>query len=112
MSKHRTSTGTRKNSTEKRQHRWHGKLLLTLLPLAPNRFGTRHALSRHGACPTWLGIKWVCNKWIREGEQVAGVVLHLHIVQCSIVHYFSSDIVMPQVWRKPCPVVPQETGKL
>ena len=75
MSKHRTSTVTRKNSTEKRQHRWHGKLLLTLLPLALARFGTRHALSRHGACPTWLGIKWVCNKWIREGEQVTWVVL-------------------------------------
>lgn len=29
------------------------------------------AMSLHGACPTSLGIKWVSNKWIREGEQVS-----------------------------------------
>jgi len=27
-------------------------------------------LSDHGACPTILGIKWVSNKWIREGAQI------------------------------------------
>ena len=32
--------------------------------------GTRDDLSLHGACPTALGIKWVSNKWIREGEQI------------------------------------------
>ena len=32
--------------------------------------GTRDDLSLHGACPTALGIKWVSNKWIREGAQL------------------------------------------
>ena len=32
--------------------------------------GNRDDLSLHGACPTALGIKWVSNKWIREGEQI------------------------------------------
>ena len=27
-------------------------------------------VSLHGACPTALGIKWVSNKWIREGAQI------------------------------------------
>merc|ERR1711892_828592 len=31
--------------------------------------GKRNNLSLHGACPTALGIKWVSNKWIREGAQ-------------------------------------------
>lgn len=26
--------------------------------------------SLHGACPTSLGIKWVSNKWIRQGAQI------------------------------------------
>jgi len=26
--------------------------------------------SLHGACPTLYGIKWVSNKWIREGSQL------------------------------------------
>ena len=30
----------------------------------------RDVLSLHGACPTALGIKWVANKWIREGAQI------------------------------------------
>ena len=34
------------------------------------RDGGREDLAMHGACPTLLGIKWVSNKWIREGEQV------------------------------------------
>jgi len=42
-----------------------------------DKFGNRDPRSLHGACPTALGIKWVSNKWIREGEQV---------------------------WKKPCPV--------
>ena len=32
--------------------------------------GQRNSLSLHGACPTALGIKWVSNKWIREGAQI------------------------------------------
>jgi len=32
--------------------------------------GERIAESLHGACPTALGIKWVSNKWIREGSQL------------------------------------------
>ena len=32
--------------------------------------GSRDDLSLHGACPTALGIKWVSNKWIREGAQI------------------------------------------
>ena len=32
--------------------------------------GGREDLSLHGACPTALGIKWVSNKWIREGAQI------------------------------------------
>ena len=32
--------------------------------------GRRDDLSLHGACPTALGIKWVSNKWIREGAQL------------------------------------------
>jgi len=32
--------------------------------------GRRDDLSLHGACPTALGIKWVSNKWIREGAQI------------------------------------------
>ena len=32
--------------------------------------GQRDDLSLHGACPTALGIKWVSNKWIREGAQI------------------------------------------
>ena len=32
--------------------------------------GDKNSLSLHGACPTALGIKWVSNKWIREGAQV------------------------------------------
>jgi len=39
--------------------------------------GVRIPESLHGACPTALGIKWVSNKWIREGAQV---------------------------WKRPCPV--------
>ena len=34
------------------------------------RDGTVDSLSFHGACPTILGVKWVANKWIREGAQV------------------------------------------
>lgn len=41
-----------------------------------DRFGNRDDLSLHGACPTALGIKWVSNKWIRDGAQI---------------------------WKKPCP---------
>ena len=33
--------------------------------------GVRSELSLHGACPTALGIKWVSNKWIREGAQIS-----------------------------------------
>ena len=32
--------------------------------------GQQSELSLHGACPTALGIKWVSNKWIREGAQI------------------------------------------
>ena len=32
--------------------------------------GVRSAHSLHGACPTALGIKWVSNKWIRDGAQI------------------------------------------
>ena len=32
--------------------------------------GGRSEQSLHGACPTALGIKWVSNKWIREGAQM------------------------------------------
>ena len=32
--------------------------------------GRRSENSLHGACPTLYGIKWVSNKWIREGSQV------------------------------------------
>ena len=32
--------------------------------------GVGSELSLHGACPTALGIKWVSNKWIREGAQI------------------------------------------
>lgn len=32
--------------------------------------GVRIPESLHGACPTALGIKWVSNKWIREGSQL------------------------------------------
>ena len=32
--------------------------------------GRRSESSLHGACPTLYGIKWVSNKWIREGSQV------------------------------------------
>ena len=32
--------------------------------------GERARHSLHGACPTALGIKWVSNKWIREGAQI------------------------------------------
>ena len=32
--------------------------------------GNRDEISLHGACPTALGIKWVSNKWIREGAQL------------------------------------------
>ena len=32
----------------------------------------RDARSLHGACPTALGIKWVSNKWIRQGAQIWG----------------------------------------
>ena len=35
-----------------------------------NPDGSRNLLSLHGACPTALGIKWVSNKWVREGAQV------------------------------------------
>lgn len=35
-----------------------------------NTDGRRDHLSFHGACPTALGIKWVSNKWIREGAQI------------------------------------------
>ena len=27
-------------------------------------------LPLHGACPALLGVKWVANKWIREGAQI------------------------------------------
>ena len=32
--------------------------------------GQESMLPFHGACPTALGIKWVSNKWIREGAQI------------------------------------------
>ena len=32
--------------------------------------GSREESGFHGACPTILGIKWVTNKWIREGSQL------------------------------------------
>ena len=32
--------------------------------------GQRIPESLHGACPTALGVKWVSNKWIREGSQL------------------------------------------
>jgi len=32
--------------------------------------GGRDNMSLHGACSTALGIKWVSNKWIREGSQI------------------------------------------
>ena len=32
--------------------------------------GRRDERSLHGACPTLLGIKWVSNKWIREGASI------------------------------------------
>ena len=35
-----------------------------------HRDGGRDNLSLHGACPVVMGVKWVSNKWIREGEQV------------------------------------------
>jgi len=35
-----------------------------------DRLGNRDDLSLHGACPTALGIKWVSNKWIRDGAQI------------------------------------------
>ena len=35
-----------------------------------DRYGNQSKLSLHGACPTALGIKWVSNKWIREGAQI------------------------------------------
>ena len=31
--------------------------------------GRRDPRGLHGACPTILGVKWVANKWIREGAQ-------------------------------------------
>ena len=33
------------------------------------RAGTRDPRSLHGACPSCLGVKWVANKWVREGSQ-------------------------------------------
>ena len=38
-----------------------------------HRDGQKNTQVLHGACPTILGIKWVSNKWIREGEQVSTV---------------------------------------
>jgi len=35
-----------------------------------DRYGNQNNLALHGACPTALGIKWVSNKWIREGAQI------------------------------------------
>lgn len=35
-----------------------------------NSDGVRDNMSLHGACPVVRGIKWVTNKWIREGEQI------------------------------------------
>ena len=32
--------------------------------------GSKNSKSQHGACPVALGIKWVSNKWIREGAQI------------------------------------------
>ena len=32
--------------------------------------GVRDHRGLHGACPTIHGIKWVSNKWIREGAQI------------------------------------------
>ena len=42
-----------------------------------DKFGNPDWLTLHGGCPTALGIKWVSNKWIRQGAQI---------------------------WKKPCPV--------
>ena len=35
-----------------------------------NRDGSLNTLSTHGGCPVLYGIKWVSNKWIREGSQL------------------------------------------
>ena len=32
--------------------------------------GRRDNRSLHGACPVVRGVKWVSNKWIREGAQI------------------------------------------
>ena len=32
--------------------------------------GEQSELPLHGACPVLLGLKWVANKWIREGAQL------------------------------------------
>ena len=34
------------------------------------RDGRRDSRTLHGACPVVKGIKWVSNKWIREGAQI------------------------------------------
>ena len=31
---------------------------------------TREDESLHGGCPALLGVKWVSNKWVREGAQL------------------------------------------
>jgi len=32
--------------------------------------GSRDDRTLHGACPTVKGVKWVSNKWVREGAQI------------------------------------------
>ena len=31
---------------------------------------SREDESLHGGCPALLGVKWVSNKWVREGAQL------------------------------------------
>ena len=45
--------------------------------------GEKSDLPLHGACPVILGVKWVSNKWVREGAQV---------------------------WSRPCPANHSTTG--
>ena len=35
-----------------------------------NHEGKNSVESEHAGCPTLYGLKWVTNKWIREGAQV------------------------------------------
>ena len=67
------------------------------------RDGSLDLRTLHAACPALLGVKWVANKWIREGSQVSPAL------QSYITTSLFSDLVAAlqcgRAWQPPRPAL-------